>query len=430
MDLLLNVPVIIKVLVSLGLFIIINSVVKNLLIALSGGTLLLAVWAGHSLETILSIIFSTLVSLNSFFLYGVIFFVIWLSSQMEKTGLLKELVAGIKARFSRRVAIAALPAVIGLLPMPGGAQFSAPLVDECDEEKDLAPDLKTRINFWFRHIWEYWWPLYPGVLTAIAPQNFNLPLWLFIPVQLPLCIFSIFAGYQFILRKVKAVPCEENKEKKSLFMPFLPIMVIAVVYLGIKIIFPQAEVAISNYFPFFIGLPVAILVLQILRPLSFTVWAKIIFSLKTLYIVALVVMTTVFGGFIQAELPSGIPLMVQMKHEFDAVGIPVILIIMVLPLLGGLTTGLTIGFVGASFPIVASLLGATPLLSEKLATLVLAYGFGYVGIILSPVHTCLVLSNKYFNTSLAQSIFKMIPPSLVVLAGSICLYYFIRALGF
>jgi hypothetical protein len=61
-------------------------------------------------------------------------------------------------------------------------------------------------------------------------------------------------------------------------------------------------------------------------------------------------------------------------------------------------------------------LGPSPLLSHKLATLVLAfgfaYGFGYVGIILSPVHSCLVLSNRYFGTSLSESIIRMILPSL------------------
>lgn len=67
----------------------------------------------------------------------VIALIYWLSTQMSETGLMRELVALIQSRLSARGAISALPAVIGLLPIPGGAFFSAPLVDTCDTEKTL-----------------------------------------------------------------------------------------------------------------------------------------------------------------------------------------------------------------------------------------------------------------------------------------------------
>ncbi|MBN1525415.1 MAG: DUF401 family protein [Spirochaetales bacterium] len=429
MNIILDVPVIIKVLGSLAVFIAVHRLSKNLLVALGIGTLLLAFWSGHTIVSTGMVIRETVTSPNSLFLFGIIFLVIWLSSQMEEAGLLSDLVTAVKARCSNRLAMAVLPAVIGLLPMPGGAYFSAPMVDECDPGKNVKPILKTNINFWFRHIWEYWWPLYPGVIKAIDPQNFNLPLWIFIPVQLPFWAIAVGAGIVFYLRKVPLEKKPEKSETKGLLMPFLPIIVIAVVYALVKIFIPVLG-DINKYLPFVISIVSAMTVLAILRPLAVAAWRKILFSMKTIKIWGIIFLATIYGGFIQAQLPSGVFLMDQMKGELDSMGIPILLLVMALPLLSGLTTGITVGFVGASFPIIVSLLGTQPLLSEKLSMMVLAYGCGYAGIILSPVHTCLVMTNEYFKTSLAKSIRNMLFPAFVIVASAVGFYFLIRTMGF
>jgi hypothetical protein len=48
------------------------------------------------------------------------------------------------------------------------------------------------------------------------------------------------------------------------------------------------------------------------------------------------------------------------------------------------------------------------------ATTVFAYGCGYVGMILSPVHVCLVVTNEYFKTRLFSSYRYIVLPALVV----------------
>jgi hypothetical protein len=49
---------------------------------------------------------------------------------------------------------------------------------------------------------------------------------------------------------------------------------------------------------------------------------------------------------------------------------------------------------------------------------VLAYGAGFMGQMLSPVHVCLVVTNQYFKTSLLRSLVGLILPVLFVLAGT------------
>jgi hypothetical protein len=92
-------------------------------------------------------------------------------------------------------------------------------------------------------------------------------------------------------------------------------------------------------------------------------------------------------------------------------------IVMLLPFVVGLTTGVCVGFVGASFPVVFSLLGPEAATGERLATLVLAYGFGYMGMMLSPVHVCLIVTNEHFRTRLVHSLRGLLAPAAAVLAG-------------
>jgi hypothetical protein len=92
--------------------------------------------------------------------------------------------------------------------------------------------------------------------------------------------------------------------------------------------------------------------------------------------------------------------------------------ILLIPLIAGLAVGINVGTIGASFPVVMTLLGTSPPLILLLPTTVLAYAAGFMGQMLSPVHVCLVVSNQYFKTSLLRSLGRLILPVIFVLAGT------------
>ncbi len=86
-----------------------------------------------------------------------------LENIIRKKGLLKRMMESVvNVARDRRIAMAVLPGVIGLLPSAGGAAFSAPMVQEAAAGAEVAPERKAFVNYWFRHIWEYISPLYPG----------------------------------------------------------------------------------------------------------------------------------------------------------------------------------------------------------------------------------------------------------------------------
>ena len=147
MEILFGVPYLVRILFSLLSILVFQKITKSLSFALLLGSIVLALWTGHSLFSLAQVCASRVFSLDMLFLALVITGVIWLSSLMSEAGMMKDLVGSLKSRLSRKNIYAVLPAVVGLLPMPAGAVFSAPLLDEADDGKSLSQLQKTRINF-------------------------------------------------------------------------------------------------------------------------------------------------------------------------------------------------------------------------------------------------------------------------------------------
>ncbi|MDC7127373.1 MAG: DUF401 family protein [Spirochaetales bacterium] len=415
LDLLFNVPVILKIIVSLASIIIFNKFLSNQIYGVIAGTVILAVWANYGFHYALTISWNRFSEIDNIFLLLVVFFIMILSSQMKESGLMDELVNYITGKYSRNKSIAILPAVIGLLPMPGGALFSAPLVGSCDVDNNIDASLKTRINYWFRHIWEYWWPLYPGVLLAIDISN--LPVLIFIAALFPVTIISAVGAWFFLLRRLG--PDVDSKRSGSIgYFLFLisPILIIISVYFILSAFVPVLS-DVSKYLPIAIGIFLSGIYLQIIKPLSFFKWKKLFSPKNYLKMVVLVALIRIYGAFIEGRLPDGTFLMETLRAELSAIGISPYLLIMLIPFICGISTGIAIGTVGAAFPIVISLIGTSPDLNLLVSTTVLAYTFGHAGQLLSPVHVCLLVSNEYFKVSLGRSLVGLIKPVLVVLAA-------------
>jgi integral membrane protein (TIGR00529 family) len=431
-DAFLAAPVIVKVLGSLAFILVMSRFFRELTISVCAGALLLALWSGLSASQAATVAWQGLSSADTLLLVVIVFQVIWLSSQMAATGMMEDLVQGVSARVSARASMAVLPAVIGLLPMPGGALFSAPLVDSVDTAREVSPSLKAQTNHWFRHVWEYWWPLYPGVLLAM--QLTRLDVWQFVLLEAPLTLGAVAAGWWFVLRRVHAPSASPRRkgEAPGLFKLLLPIIVVVTVYGlvrgGWALLKGAAALPdLNRYVPMLVGLCAAMLVLQAERPMDRRQWQGILLSGRAGRMVLVVLAVLVYGAFIKARLPGQVPLVEQMRAQMQSWGIPLMGIVMVLPFVSGLATGLSVGFVGASFPIVISLMGPDPSAHVFYPTVLLAYAFGYMGMLISPVHVCLIVTSQHFETYLLHNMAALARPALVTLAWALLLY---AALGF
>jgi integral membrane protein (TIGR00529 family) len=421
----LQAPVLMKVLVTLGLILLVNRLVRELLVSVIIGTVLLGLWFGHGFPAIGAIAWKRASEPDNLLLTLVLLQVVWLSTLMAESGVMKDLVSTVRRRVPYRFSFAVLPAVIGFLPMPGGALFSAPMVDSCDPDRQLTGLFKTQINHWFRHIWEYWWPLYPGVILAL--ELTRLQLWLFIAVELPVTLAAVIIGYLLLLRRIprgmsQAIESDPPSGKVRFPALIAPILAVIGAFALIQLAVPGVQ-RVSRYIPMAAGLCLALAVLQAQRRMPLSVWRQALVSWRALQIVLLVVAVRIYAAVIEAPLPGGLLPVAVLRRELALSGIPEILLVALLPFICGFTMGSTVGMVGASFPLALSLLGPQPALGPLLATTVLAYGFGYMGELLSPVHVCLVFSVDYFKTRLLRSIGSLVPGVLLVLAV-VTLWYF------
>ena len=352
-----------------------------------------------------------------------------LSEVMRAGGQLDRIVALAGAMLRRpRLAVAALPALIGLLPMPGGSLFSAPMVESAARGANLGGGVLSAINYWFRHIWEHWWPMYPGVITALILTGSDLGA--FVACQLPLGIIMAAAGL-WILRGLGpglAKPAGDPPGGSGwrLLWTTSSIWLIAVVYaLAVALLkvvpigrLPQGDL-VGKTLPLTLGLLVSLAWTCRLNRLGASVAAKAMLSRTTLRIVVLVI-----GVMIFQHVLGKVDAAPRIARELKDLHVPPVAVVAVLPFIAGMVTGIAIGFVGASFPIV---LGVVASMGDHVSIrpyVALAYAFGHIGQMLSPLHLCQVLSNQYFRVGFGP-VYRLIAVPIAFTATGAVLYFIV-----
>ncbi len=349
-------------------------------------------------DTIKSIIFSVIYP-KTLSLALVVSLILILSSSMETTGQMKRLLDRFRGLVaSPRLNLVIFPALIGLLPMPGGAVFSAPMVKEMGSDQKLSPSRLSFINYWFRHIWEYWWPMYPGVLLATLMADINLLF--FVLMMFPLTIVAMVSG-RISKNELNAENPGGTKKNRPSMKPFLhellPILIVIVLGLGLGM-------ALSGLFPGFAVAKEVGLIISLVLAVTW-IWYEnkmplkqgrdIVLNKKMFNMVYMVIAILIFKGILgDSEAVRGI------SHELMEIHIPLFLIAAVLPFIVGLFTGITIAFVGSTFPILISLVHTQGEAAFMPAYIMVGLVCGFAGVLLSPLHLCLLLSNQYFETTL------------------------------
>ncbi len=426
MDFLLNISPLIKLLTIFILIIVLIKQRLSLGTALTAGSILLGLWFNLPLLQIGVSVFRSLVAYRTVTLCVVIALILVLSHSMEKTGQMKRLLASFKGISQNlRLNLALFPALIGLLPMPGGAIFSAPIVNEIGTQESLLAEQKTLINYWFRHIWEFCWPLYPGVILACALSGIDL--WTFVIVQLPLTLFTAGTGYLMYLRSIptsKQDPTKYHKQSlKRFFTELMPILLVV----GGAVFFGAMIYLASKAWPLLGSLPKeSSLIMALVVSISWVWWQnkvsladvrRILLNRSLLSMIYMLAGIMVFQGILKDSQAIS-----EISHTLISAHVPIVLVIMMLPFLVGSITGITVAFVGTTFPIIFSLLAGANI-TQILPYTILAFCSGYVGVLFSPMHICLVITCAYFKVDLSRIYRKLWPPCAAVATAGVLSFW-------
>ncbi len=334
-------------------------------------------------------------------LAGAVFLVLLLAELMRRTQAMERMVAALQVVVpDSRVVLALIPTMIGLMPMLGGAMFSAPMVNEIGTRLDLTPSRKTYINYWFRHSMEYVFPLYSSLLMVSA--LLGVSVYAFIRASWPLTVAAMAGGIIWGLAGIHQETHDTNGQSRwaawlDLFASTWPILLVILVVVVLQ-------------FNMLISLAAICVLFIIVKGIGPSQWREVgvrSFPIQTF--------SAIFGVMVFKQVLQDVGAVEQIPHALGALGLPPLIVAFVVPMLMGLVTGTAPAAMALSLPLVAPLLSGLPI--EALASGVWMFVGCFSGIMLSPMHLCLALTHNYFGASWG-ALYKALVPSVGVIIAT------------
>jgi hypothetical protein len=317
---------------------------------------------------------------------------------LKETGLMAELIEGLRSVLPSRVLLALIPATFGLLSMPGGALMSAPFNEPEADRLGLRPEHKTYINVWFRHLWYWASPISPVPILAASLAGMSLNG--FLAVQLPMFAVTLALGFAVSMYFIRDGGNSGRGAR-------------------------GVSDAVKGLAP--------IIVTILLSAVGVPVWAALIIGVSMVYAVRRVPAPAALRMAregVRWDIVASVVSMLFFRHVvavsgsvdalFEAVlglGVPLMAILVVPPILVGTISGTPTMGIGIVFPLLLPLIGA-----GGVRLISIAYAGVICGYLASPMHLCLVLTNSYYKSELGR-VYRYLVPSVALLYLSNLLYH-------
>ncbi len=331
----------------------------------------------------------------------VLFFIMLLEHLMSQVGYMEGMLGAMNAIFhSKKINIAVLPAVIGLLPSAGGALFSAPLVEKSAAGTALGAEEKTFLNVYYRHIMELFFPTYPCVLLTAQITGFPLPQ--VVLIMLPWSLLMAIIG-TYYLRKVKkdeeAISVSLKTALKQLLINFWPFLLIVILIIACGI---RTSVASGITL-------LAVILASRIKPRQLL---KIFKNGTKVDILLMVLVILVFKDILSySGAVDRLPALVSSWP------IPPYLVFCILCTFITFMTGMMPAMVAIGLPLAFLAIPGGGI--QLMMMLILA---GYVGNMVTPMHICTNIVSQYFHADLRKVLLMSIPPYALVYVIGIIVY--------
>ena len=332
-----------------------------------------------------------------------------LGYSMQILGLLKNL-CDLVSSLIGKLSIVILPMIVGLLPMPGGALISAIMIKDLVKEYNVKPAEATFINYWFRHIWVPVWPLYPSIVicaTIIKVGYIDI-----IKATYPIMIGMLIAGIIYIKNYLKFNNINNlnfnNKSQLLLFInllkSFYPILFIAILGLIFKL-------------DLLITLLLALAILYAHKRPSIKQLKEVLRKTIDIKIVILIIAIMYYEDLITYTRSAQV-----FFNHLNNLNVPLPLAAFILSFIVGFSVGIEISYSAIALPLLTMFTGVSSELIPK--NLMITLAGGLVGVMLSPLHLCLILTSQYYSVKLIE-VYKFLIPAGIILSIVSWISYFI-----
>jgi hypothetical protein len=381
-------------------------------LALLAGTVVLALFSGLSPAEFALMVARGLTQRQAVELVLDVAVITSLAGVLKRFGLLDTMVRSIASVLGgARLAIMAVPSLIGTLPVLGGAILSAPMVDGLGDRLSLTRAGKAAVNLVFRHAWFYVAPFAPSVI--LVSHLSGVPLGRVILGQTPFAAAMLLVGYLTLLRRpghqADTAAASDDRARATALWPLLRSVSPLIVGIGLSIGIGPLRVPL--YAAVGVGLVLALFLSRGHADFRLgglpAAWAGIQWS-----IVLTMASVTVFG---QVMRDSGTA--AALVDWLVQSGLPSWVLIVALPLLIGYVAGEPTVTIGISFPALLSLAPAGH--TATVATVL--YGAGFLAYFISPIHLCQVLSSQFFRVTVT-GLYREYWPVVATLAALTGIY--------
>ncbi|MCW4035085.1 MAG: DUF401 family protein [Candidatus Bathyarchaeota archaeon] len=389
--------------VSIAVFLVLIYKKVGLGISLTVSAFLMGFFSLGLLETG-TVLLETCVDQTTLSLVFASFFIILMSVLYKETGLVNDLTQSLGAYVKNsKIIVSVLPAVIGLMPVAGGALMSAPMVDAEADKLGLDDTKKSFINIWFRHVII---PVYPATQFIVLTSALTgISLDAIIVRQILVVLVMVAAGYFWGLRNTKQTKTEKIQPQqsskgnlKTLVVSFLPIIITVVLTAALNV-----DIAIATC----VG---AITILIITKK---TTELPKILKHKAIWAVTL----AAFGAMLLKNVTVASGASEILGNALANSNTDATIILAVVPAVLAFLMGSTSGAIALSVPILAETVVFT---AQNVSLL---YIMAYLGYMLAPTHLCLVFTAQYFKASINKSFKYLIPATAVSILAALVSYF-------
>ncbi|MGY0287702.1 MAG: DUF401 family protein [Candidatus Methanodesulfokora washburnensis] len=318
---------------------------------------------------------------------------LFLSYMMKVSGILDR-ITNFAVSLGPKFASIFIPILIGLIPMPGGALVSAMMMKEHYMEKQkLDSDFATFINYWFRHVTIPVWPIFQSII--IASVILKTSVVRIIEATYPAAIASYVAGLLLFALGIRKFNSSFEREKVSYraLMNLWPFLILVILIFIIRL-------------PVDLSLLISALIVAIYtKPSKKEVKEGLKFALS-FKILAVVVAVTMFTQYVYDSNAA-----LALYNFMVSRSIPALSLCFLITFIIGITTAGEYVYTGTAFPLLSEIIGTSSNIKDIF--LLISYTGGYLGVMLSPVHLCLVLTLEYYKARYS-GVYKYLVPAVAI----------------
>ncbi len=330
----------------------------------------------------------------SVFIY--VFLTLFLAGTLREVGYLDLLVRG-SSGMGCRGSCFMVPAVVGLLPIPGAALISAiAMRGRYIDELGMSPEGAAFINYWFSHVWILSWPLYHGIIlgAAILSTSPEVILSITWPGFVVLAVAGVVVAYP-TFRRVRCGLADGSW--KDFIKALWPLALLAFLLFVLKLQLLYSLLIVN----FLSALILKVRLSHFRNALKLATTPRIyIIVLETLLLKNLLITTGAPQTFFAA---------------FSFTGLPEEVIVVTVPMILSFATNNEV----SALPLMINYIAPEGVI--KASTLFLAYLGGSAGVMISPIHPCFALTVDHFKANPAKTLALIIPATLIATALTLLL---------